>query len=64
MYGLRGVFIRLLENGGQLSDPYVIQKVFPYIKLIVGTWWSTHVIFHLAKEPLVLVKKDPKRLHG
>ena len=36
------------------------QKMFPYTKTIVEMWRSTHVIFHLAKKPLVLVKTTPK----
>ena len=29
--------------------------------MIVGTWWSTHVIFNLVKIPLVLVKNNTQR---
>ena len=29
--------------------------------MFVGTWWSTHVIVNLVKQPLVLVKKDLQR---
>ena len=42
-----------------LSDPYMVQNVFPYTKTMVGTWQSTHVIFHLFKKPLVLVQTTP-----
>ena len=40
-----------------LSDLYMVQNVFPYTNTIFETWRSTHVIFHLFKKPLVLVKK-------
>ena len=44
--------------------PIYNSKRFPYTKTIVGTWRSTHVIFHLVKKPLVLVKNDPNRQYG
>ena len=46
-----------------LSDPYMVQKVFSYTKMIVVTWRSAYVIFYLVKKPLVLVKNHPKRLY-
>ena len=39
--------------------PHMVQKVFPYTKIIVGKWRLTHVIFHLVKKPLVWVKTTP-----
>ena len=42
----------------------MVQKVFLYTKTIIGTWWSTHVIYHLVKKPLYLVKNYPNRLYG
>ena len=42
----------------------MVQKVFPYTKMIFATWRSTHVIFPLFKKPLVLVKYNPNRLYG
>ena len=39
-----------------LSDLYMVQNVFPYTNTIFETWRSTHVIFHLFKKPLGLVK--------
>ena len=40
-----------------LSDPYRVQTVIPYTKIIVGTWWSTSF---WSKKPLVLWKMKPK----
>merc|ERR1712127_426641 len=37
-------------------DPNRVQNRFSYIKMIVGTWRSTHVIFNLVKNSLFLVK--------
>ena len=56
----------LRQDTGYMVEktPYMVQRVFSYTKTIVGTWWSTHVIFHLVKKPLVLVKNDPNRLYG
>ena len=34
--------------------------VFPHTKIILGTWWSTPVIYNLVKKTLVLVKHGPK----
>ena len=47
-----------------LSDPYRVQKVFTYTKMMVGTWRSTPVIFCLVEKPWTLVKYDPKRLYS
>ena len=33
-------------------------------KMIIVSWWSTHVILHLVKKPLVLPRNNPKRLYG
>ena len=43
------------------SNTDMVQKVFPYTKRIVGMWLSTHVIFHMVKKPLVLIKNSPDR---
>ena len=47
-----------------LSNSDMVQKCFHIQKTIVGMWRSTHVIFHLVKKPLVLVKNNPNRLYG
>ena len=39
------------------SDPYMVQKWFPYTKMTVGTWWSNLIILHLVKNHL-------ERLYG
>ena len=47
--------------------PYLqiwFKRCFHIQKTIVGMWRSTHIIFHLVKKPLVLVKNDPNRLYG
>ena len=31
------------------------------LRMIFEMWRSTHVIFHLVKKPLVLVKNDPQQ---
>merc|ERR1712127_150519 len=42
-------------------NPNRVQNRFPYIKIIVGTWRSTHVIFNLVKKSLFLVKNVAER---
>ena len=44
--------------------PILGSKGVSYTKTFVGTWRSTHAIFHLVMKPLVLVKNNPKRLYG
>ena len=42
----------------------LVWNVFSFTKTIVGAWRSTHVIFHLVKKPLGLVKNNPERLYA
>merc|ERR1712127_12716 len=43
-------------------DPNRVKNRFPYVKMIVGTWRSTHVIFNLVKKSLFLVKNVTERI--
>merc|ERR1712231_44441 len=43
------------------GDPNRVQNRFPYIKMIVRTWRSNHVIFNLVKKSLFLVKNVAER---
>ena len=42
-----------------LSYIYMVQKVFLYTKIIVGTWRSTHIIFNLVKKSITFRQKLP-----
>ena len=39
---------------------YRVQMMFPYTKIIIGTWWSTYIIFNLVKNISFCPKPTPK----